>query len=139
MASTVQRCARVSFQLRQSPSFLKLSSSQKLTRHNHHPLSSTYRALQSLSSANPNSASSTTAPMSPTSSLTYPSTEISTLNFPFLHQPVSLLSTCSRHYGLFSQVVLFLLFRELIRIFRKLSHIVPKASLSLHQFSANPV
>jgi len=41
--------------------------------------------------------------MSSTSSLTYPSTEISTLNFPFLHQPVSLLSTCSRHYGLFSQ------------------------------------
>ena len=118
MASTVQRCARVSFQLRQSPSFLKLSSSQKLTRHNHHPLSSTYRALQSLSSANPHTSS--TSPMSSTSSLSYPSTDISTLNFPFLHQPVSLLSTCSRHYGLFSQVVLFLLFRELIRIFRKL-------------------
>lgn len=88
MASTVQRCARLSVHLRPTSSLLKYPS-EKLSHCRN------TKAFQSLAAIYPSSSS--TLPSELVSGPLLPSTNI------IAHQPISFISTCSRHYGLFSQ------------------------------------
>jgi len=97
MASTVQRCARLPFHLRSSPSLLRLSS-ETLSRCGRN-------SLQSLAALPPSSISSSSSTTSSSASSTLElltGSLIPSTRFP-VHRPTSFLSTSSTHHGLFTQ------------------------------------